>query len=622
MRSIAATARRIFHNIYIGSTQRLANKLILLLTSIIILIVGSLTFISYKMLEQVSVENNITNTSKNLNLVNKNFEKYFAEMDQLTLPQFQYEQVLNALQNEAVDYSSQQYLQDYLWGMFYSRPDIVGIYLYVIEQHKYYYISHEDQDIKVRIKIDDSENISGRDWYRKAIDSKQNRYIQSLLVPADEGYRVSPARSFMAYHRTLRNLTDRKPKAVISFFFNASAMDEIAKDIPLGKGEHVVLMNEEEGPFYWDDREFYLGVRQSDFGRQFASSSGAGTEGRFTWTKENRKYFVMFNDIGEAHWKLIKWIPYAEIYEAAHTNRNVSYAIGLVFLIVAIILVTLTSNAITKPLKRLSRKMNRFGEGFFDVEAEVKGRDEIAHLSRQFNMMVTNTNDLIKERYKMKLVEKSAILKALEAEINPHFLYNALQAISTKALKNGMYDISDMVDALALTLRYCISGKDIVKLREELRHIEHYLMLQKARFGERLQIAYELDDGAFEIEIPKLSVQTLVENSINHVVEKVSYAVTITIKARKANLQTIIAVVDNGPGIVPERLDHILKSFQVEWEDREGESIGLKNVNTRLKLIYGEEARIDIRTGAEGTEMRMILPREEVNTDVQSADHR
>ena len=99
----------------------------------------------------------------------------------------------------------------------------------------------------------------------------------------------------------------------------------------------------------------------------------------------------------------------------------------------------------------------------------------------------------------MKLVEKNAILKALEAEINPHFLYNALQAISTKALKNERYDIADMVDALALTLRYCISGKDIVQAREELKHIENYMSLQKARFGSRLQVTYAWDeplDGA------------------------------------------------------------------------------------------------------------------------------
>ncbi len=176
--------------------------------------------------------------------------------------------------------------------------------------------------------------------------------------------------------------------------------------------------------------------------------------------------------------------------------------------------------------------MNRFSGGDFDAEAEVKGRDEIAYLSRHFNQMVRRTNDLINERYKMKLVEKNAILKALEAEINPHFLYNALQAISTKALKNERYDIADMVDALALTLRYCISGKDIVQARAELKHIENYMSLQKARFGSRLQVTYAWDEPLMELEIPKLSIQTLVENSIKHALEKVSSTVTIDIRAK------------------------------------------------------------------------------------------
>ncbi|MGO4781213.1 sensor histidine kinase, partial [Lysobacter sp. 2RAB21] len=92
--------------------------------------------------------------------------------------------------------------------------------------------------------------------------------------------------------------------------------------------------------------------------------------------------------------------------------------------------------------------------------------------------------------------------------------------ISTKALKSEKFDIADMIDALALTLRYAISGKDIVRAREELQHIERYMALQKARFGSRLQVVYDWDDSLMELEIPKLSIQTLVENAIKHALEK------------------------------------------------------------------------------------------------------
>jgi two-component system sensor histidine kinase YesM len=215
----------------------------------------------------------------------------------------------------------------------------------------------------------------------------------------------------------------------------------------------------------------------------------------------------------------------------------------------------------------------------------------------------------------MKLAEKNAILKALEAEINPHFLYNALQAISTRALKSGDAAIADMVDALALTLRYCISGKDIVKLREELQHIENYLVLQKARFGDRLQVAYELEEEALDLSVPKLSVQSLVENAIKHALEKVSGRVTIVIRCERKDGGCVLSVADNGPGIPPDRLREIRQMLEAGWEDREGGSIGLQNLGTRLKLIYGEAARLEIRTDEAGTEMRIVLPDGEGRSD-------
>jgi len=316
---------------------------------------------------------------------------------------------------------------------------------------------------------------------------------------------------------------------------------------------------------------------------------------------------------------LIKPIPYKQIYEAATTTRNLNFMIGLLFLIVSVILVSFTSNKITSPLKNLSLQMKRFSTGSFDVTAQVEGKDEIAYLSRHFNKMVENTNELINERYKMKIVEKNAVLKALEAEINPHFLYNALQAISTKALKNNNDDIVDMVDNLAMTLRYCISGKDIVHAREELKHIERYLALQKARFGGRMQVVYEWDENLMELKIPKLSIQTLVENCIKHALEKVSSTITITIRARMTPSFFVISVVDNGPGFSEGRLEQVLNTLLMQWEEREeleegtNESIGLKNLNARLKLLYGDEAGLVIRSDENGTEMDMLLPRGGIN---------
>ncbi|MBB6733127.1 cache domain-containing sensor histidine kinase [Cohnella zeiphila] len=586
------------------ATRRLVNKLILLFTSIIILIVASLTFISYKIIERESVQNSIASNTNNLKLVNQNFEKYFSEIEQLSLPQIKYDEIIDAIKHESVDYASRLYLEDYLRTLYYSRTDIERIYLYLVDEGKYIYISREASNVTVSAGLDDS--IPRQAWYREAMASGKNRAIQSLIFPAEIGYPFDGENCFMAYHRVIRSLADRQPRAVLSFYFNDSVKNQIVQDVPFAGGEHLMFLDSGNVPFHVDDKTFYKAIGTSAF---LANVDPSMAKPQFTWEEGSRKYLVVYNVSGTDGWKLIKPIPYSEIYAAARTARLIGIWTGFGFLLLAIVLVTLTSNAITSPLKKLSRQMSRFSTGEFDAAAEVRGRDEIAYLSKHFNLMVRRTNELINERYKMKLVEKNAILKALEAEINPHFLYNALQAISTKALKGGMDEIADMVDALAMTLRYCISGKDIVHAKDELKHIERYLVLQKARFGRRLQVVYDFDESQTDIAVPKLSIQSLVENSIKHALEKVSSAITIVIRIHLTELQAVISVRDNGPGIAPDRLRDILRSFRAEWEDREGESIGLKNLNARLKLIYGDEAGLEIETDESGTEMSMIIPR-------------
>ncbi|WP_439823197.1 sensor histidine kinase [Paenibacillus borealis] len=609
MRSIL---HKLFEPLLERISRRLANKLILLFTTIIILVVTLLTFISYGMLRKESVNSRITSTSNNLLLVGRNLESYLDGIEQLSLPQISYDEITYAIMHESEDYASKMYVEDYLKNLYFSRNDLEAITLYVIKEQKYYYVTKENYNITIRVaQHPPIENLT---WYKRALASPFNRSYQSFVQDTleQDDYPINTDKSFMGYHRLLRSIASREPQAVLSLYFNSSVTDEIMKDIPFSSGEHLMYVSPDNEAFVVDDREFYAKSEAAGLLDQLTPAQG----GRLTWSADEQKYLVIYDINKKEGWKLIKPIPYKEIYEAATTTRKLNYLIGLLFLIVSVILVSFISNRITNPLKNLSLQMKRFSTGSFDAEAQVEGNDEIAYLSRHFNKMVEKTNELINERYKMKIVEKNAVLKALEAEINPHFLYNALQAISTKALKNNNDDIVEMVDNLALTLRYCISGRDVVAAREELRHIERYLALQKARFGSRMQIVYDWDETLLEMSIPKLSIQTLVENCIKHALERVSSTVTIRIEARITPTYNVISVLDDGPGISGERLAEVLSSLQIQWEEFGGdlsddgnESIGLKNLNTRLKLLYGEEAGLAISSNEYGTAMEMQLPR-------------
>ncbi|MBB6670043.1 sensor histidine kinase [Cohnella nanjingensis] len=590
-------------------TRKLVIKLILLFTSIIILAVSTLTFISYKMLEKQSVESNLAGSTNNLRLVNKNVRNYIGEVSQFTSPQYRYEQIMNALRNESDDTTSRMYLEDYLRVLFYSRTDVEGIFLYLIDENKVYTLTSKD----ITVKTSYNDTIPNEPWFKMTLADKKNRYAQSLLENTDIGYGVNSDQVFIASHRVLRDLVDRKPRAILSMVMNSSYRDEMVKDSSLKEGEDLLLLDMNMVPYYASDQPTLKYLDDAEFRSHLLNLPQGG---QFTWSDGIKKYMAIVDVEKQEGWRMIKLLPYVEIYKAAQTNRNLSYSIGAVLLFFSILLIMLTVNAITKPIKILTRKMRRFSEGNFDVEMKVKGMDEVAYLSDQFNLMVLRTGNLINEKYKMKLVQNSAILKALEAEINPHFLYNALQAISTKALKSGVEDITEMVDALALTLRYCIGGKEFVLLKEEIEHIENYMLIQKARFGKRLLIVYDLEDEWHEFEIPRLTLQSLVENSVKHAVEKADIPVTIVIAARMEGQHMVIRVTDNGPGMNADRLKQVRSSLLERWEDRHGDSIGLKNVNTRLELLYGDEAGIEINSDESGTETRMMMPRKDGGTIV------
>ncbi len=592
-----------FRRIVTACNSKIINKLLIFIISVVVVLIASLTFISYFSFQRESERNTITNTSNNLKLVNNDLMNYFTVVNHFTLPDNTYDNLINSLMNESGDFDSQVYLEDFISTLFYERNDISGIYLYIISQKKCYYIFSSDTFGGVRIEYDNT--IPAQPWYNKVMKSG-GKYFEPIFSTPNTSYKNN-GESILAFHRTYANISDSAPLAVISVFFNKSGIGTILNGIPMQKGEHLIYLNSDNIPYYYDDKSIYDSLKSSGGLERVISARKNGT---YTWRIGGKKYLAVYNVMDGGSGKLVKFMPYDLIYEKAKNNKNWNLAIGALFLGISVFLVILITRAITKPLDNLSKKMIKFSEGDFNVTGLVTGQDEIAQLEWEFNKMVIKINELINERYKMKLIEKNAVLKALEAEVNPHFLYNALQAISTKALKHGATDVSDMVDALALSFRYCISGEDMVKISDEIRHIENYLVLQKARYGRRLSVEYDLDEKVLLVKIPKMSIQTLVENSIKHAIEKVYNDLTITIHVRSQECGTMISVSDNGPGIQPDRLVQILWTIENDCDDFTSKSIGLKNLNSRLMLIFGSKSKISIRTDEKGVEISFFVPPE------------
>ncbi|ASA26093.1 sensor histidine kinase [Paenibacillus donghaensis] len=251
-------------------------------------------------------------------------------------------------------------------------------------------------------------------------------------------------------------------------------------------------------------------------------------------------------------------------------------------------------------VKRLSRHMQKVTNEKFELIQMDEGQDEIGGLIRNFNRMTARINSLINDVYKLEIQKKNlemervrAELNFLQSQMNPHFLFNTLNAILVVCTKNNYTDVTDIIKSLSKLLRRLLSWKDdLVSLQEELLFIEMYLKIEKFRFRDKFDYCFEIDEQALQYKIPKLSMQPLVENSCKHGLQAIEGIGIIKVKAVVVDSRLQITVSDNGKGIEADKLKGLL--FTIQSETSSGTNIGIRNVYRRLELYYEDQVRFEI----------------------------
>lgn len=577
--------------------SRLANQLILTFTLTISVCIIALILVSYNRTSTILINDLIHSNQSILKLLSINYQNYIAQIDELTVTFRKDTTFMDIITGDSWKPSDEIYVQNQIKIMFYSRNDIEAIRFYLPNTGKLYSITRAN----AKLKITYNPALVDEAWYQKTKKGKYFRYIEPVTSRT-----VAPEtkNTFFIFSRALVSIPGWRPLGVVSISFNRSVLDDMIMDTSNQPGEVLCIYDSLNRPFFISDP--LLARDPAILG--LISSHGKARNDYFRAKIQGRKYLITSGHTDE--WGFVKLIPVNLIQSKVRQTRNISFLIGGVFILLFIALTIFVSNTITSPLRRLSRQMDKVGAGNFTAKTEIKGSLEIVRLAERFNFMVDQINELINEKYLAQLNEKSARIKALEAQINPHFLYNSLQAIATKAVMSGMKDISRMVEAFAFILRYCIKGGDRVRISEEIEHIQKYLLLQAVRYEDRLSVAIQVEEGLGPTLIPKLSIQTLVENSVHHALEHMTRAITIGIHAYAERDRIIIRVTDDGPGMTPEHLRQVIAEMEeTPWSELPDASIGLKNLNSRLKLMYGDAAQLVIKSvWGQGTEASIILP--------------
>jgi len=361
-----------------------------------------------------------------------------------------------------------------------------------------------------------------------------------------------------------------------------------------------IIMNSEQDMIYPDT---------IDFDMQTLSDLKEYEQGYKIVRQQGKSYFISYRSSEYTDWTYVTIMPYDKIFQSTVNAKNIVLAVYIALFLVAVIVAFQLSRRITDPLEKLTLKMRRVQLGNFDVQDDentVIAMDEVGHIQRHFRIMLERINELIKENFVKQLVIKDTQLKALQAQINPHFLYNTLESINWMAKVSKHSRISQMVESLGFLLRLSISEKDpIISLHRELDIVNHYLVIQKLRFEERLDFSTQIPSHLLNCSVPKLSIQPLVENAINYALEPMIEPCSIRISAAVFEDHLHISVEDNGPGMSEHYVGQLVKG---EVEPK-GTGLGLGNIKERIKLLYGDEYGVTINSvrGA-GTKVTLILP--------------
>ncbi len=469
-----------------------------------------------------------------------------------------------------LDYTRRQTVESVFKTFFYTRGDLDRMDLYLIRQ-------------RLKLSLAKPARKIGA---ANGVDASQLEGYAEFTAKPDFCTVAASGDGFLEVTRTIIDSPRETPLAVVRFTVDASFPQALVN-------RHAP--EEEQLCIFGADGAYLLpdGAQAADVGLLEGLVSGG--EENAVLRLGGRDTLCVVAGGGAYGFTLVGLKPMAVVNAPLNATRNGSILLGMVALAATVLMLVVSIRLITTPLSKLAHRLRRVGSGNFTTRAALEGSYEIRGLSEDVNQMMDSIRELINTTYVAQLNERTAQLIALEAQTNPHFLFNTLQAISTQAIVKGQEEIYGMVTSLAALLRYSIKGGNLAALGTELGYVEKYLSLQKARFGERLAYECHAEETLRPFAVPKLGLLSLAENSILHGLAGAATQIHISIEAGVVGGEMLLRVTDDGSGIGVEKLAE-LRAALADPNVTITRNIGLINLASRLKLLYGGRARIDIQS--------------------------
>ncbi len=347
--------------------------------------------------------------------------------------------------------------------------------------------------------------------------------------------------------------------------------------------------------------------------KEIETDFSLGQKSRSFWAKiGNELNLVFIQPITGFNWTIVALVPFTYIFNELILAFILILIIGLVAILLSYFVSTILSKRITHPLLEVTRAMHRYDDSQSLESIEVEATGELKYLVTVYNKMVQSINDSIRTIYEEQEKKSVAELKSmqyeldfLQAQINPHFIHNTLNAVGYLAQKHDDQELYQALKAFNTLLRASISGtREMIPLGKEIELVESFIKIQQLRYGDSFSVTYEIDPAIEKLEVPKLILQPVVENAIFYGEEKKGQTL-ISIKAEIKDENFLLIVSDNGPGMDTEYMERSNTE-----NTRTFNRVGLKNIDERIKILFGTNFGITIESSnTSGTSITILFPR-------------
>ncbi|MWC26860.1 cache domain-containing sensor histidine kinase [Paenibacillus sp. MMS18-CY102] len=501
------------------------------------------------------------------------------------------------------DYLSEQEVYKSLQAIALAVREVHQVYLHADKGQRGYLV------VEGNTKKDNQPNPANADKLR-------NAKVAAIYEPTHDsgnyGINKPPyytPRRVVSLHRNILRIPSDEQIGTLAIDINTSVIDVICHELYDSSQEQLYLLSDDGIVVYGPQLEAIGKLWNDSEGRAIVSArNGSGYKVANT-DGFNGVYVYDHLDEGGIHWTLVKKIPNSTLQAGTRQVTMVNTIVLVVSAIIVIAMAIYVSFWITWPIRQLTGYVNRIQSGELDIDIRLNRTDEIGVLARRFRLMMETINNLVLREYKLEIANKTNQLKALQSQVQPHFLYNALQMIGTAALQSGAPSVYQLVMLLGKLMRYSMSGSDKrVTLSQEIDHTTAYLELQKHRFGDKLDYVIETEPGMAMLPVPRMILQPLAENVFKHAFDPAGGFMHVRISAHKRDELVIISIEDDGTPLADERLEE-LRSLVEQQGAGDQEHIGLANVRSRLKLNCGEQADLMLDHGARGgLRVTLIVP--------------